>query len=203
MTVITADKLKHPHMLFQICRMISAKEAAERAGLYLKKHGSRYWANCFLHDDKTPSLAFFEDGGFYCFSCHAGGDAVKLYELLYSLPPTDAAKRLLTDFGLAEPSKDDAKATPIKPRMTAADLQETVETIRERGIDELLVIKRKALKQIDIIEQNSDLSENDRQKVMDLEGIVGLADHQIAKIETLSPGDLVAWVAGGASINAI
>ena len=71
---------------------------------------------------------------------------------------------------------------PIKPRVTASDLKETVETVRERRIDELLTIKRKALKQIDAIEQKADLSEDDRQRVMDLETAAGAADHQIAML---------------------
>lgn len=87
---------------FVACKAISVKDAADKAGLHLAQKGNKYWTNCPLHDDKTASLAVYDDGrGWYCFSCHAGGDAVKLYELLYNLSPVDAAKRLMADFALS------------------------------------------------------------------------------------------------------
>lgn len=199
MTVYSRDT----QALFDATKRISARDAADRAGIHLVQRGNRAWAKCIFHADDTESLVFYPDGRYYCFGCKASGDAAMLYQQHYGLDPAGAAKRLLSDFGLAEPSADDVKAMPIKPRVTASDLKETVETVRERRIDELLTIKRKALKQIGIIEQNTDLSEGDRMGVMQLQAAAGAADHQIAMIESLEPGDLVAWVAGGASIDAI
>lgn len=186
--------------LFETCKQITAKEAAGKAGIDLDQRGDKSWGHCFLHEDNHPSLAFYDDGGFYCFSCKAGGDSVKLYELLYGLPPADAAKRLLTDFGLA--SDDIATGKPVK-RFTGRDLKNATETVRERRIDELLTIKRKALKRIDTIEQKADLSEDDRLRVMQLQAAASNADFMITMLESYSPSDLTVWVAGGASINGI
>ncbi len=44
----------------------------------LKKKGNKYWGCCPFHNEKTPSFSVSEDKGFfYCFGCHAGGDAIK------------------------------------------------------------------------------------------------------------------------------
>lgn len=61
----------------------------------LHKRGERYWARCpFGHADKTPSLVFFPDGGYKCFSCGAGGDAVSFLSRLKGVPPLVAATQL-------------------------------------------------------------------------------------------------------------
>ena len=41
----------------------------------LKKKGKRYWGCCPFHNEKTPSFSVSpEDGLYYCFGCHEGGD---------------------------------------------------------------------------------------------------------------------------------
>ena len=51
-------------------------DVALREGIRLRQKGSRAWACCPLHGEKTPSLCFYPDGRWYCFGCHRGGDAV-------------------------------------------------------------------------------------------------------------------------------
>ena len=81
--------------IFDRCRGIPAYEVAQREGIELRKHGARYWAKCpFGHVDKTPSLVFFPDGGYKCFSCGAGGDAVSFLARLKGVPPLVAATQL-------------------------------------------------------------------------------------------------------------
>ncbi len=42
----------------------------------LKKKGSRYVGLCPFHGEKTPSFSVTQEKGlYYCFGCHAGGDA--------------------------------------------------------------------------------------------------------------------------------
>ncbi len=42
----------------------------------LKKKGKRYVGLCPFHEEKTPSFSVSQEKGlFYCFGCHAGGDA--------------------------------------------------------------------------------------------------------------------------------
>jgi len=80
--------------IFDRCRGIPAYEVAQREGIELRKHGARYWARCPFHGDKTPSLVFFPDGGYKCFSCGAGGDAVSFLSRLKGVPPLVAATQL-------------------------------------------------------------------------------------------------------------
>ena len=81
--------------IFDLCKAIPAYEVAQREGIELRKHGARYWAKCpFGHADKTPSLVFFPDGGWKCFSCGAGGDAVSFLSRLKGVPPLVAATQL-------------------------------------------------------------------------------------------------------------
>lgn len=113
--------------LFDSVAHISAVDAAERAGIHLVRKGGSYWCCCPLHGEKTPSMKFYGDtGGWYCFGCHKGGDAVSLYAELYHLEPVDAAKALAGAFGV--PVEDIAPAgPPAKPKPTAHDLEYVAE----------------------------------------------------------------------------
>ncbi|MDY6084748.1 MAG: DNA primase [Dialister sp.] len=61
----------------------------------LKKKGKKYWACCPFHNEKTPSFSVDgEDGYFYCFGCHAGGDAISFLEKIDGLSFSEAVERL-------------------------------------------------------------------------------------------------------------
>lgn len=61
----------------------------------LKKKGKRYWACCPFHQEKTPSFSVSpEDGLYYCFGCHAGGDVFFFVEKMENLSFTEAVERL-------------------------------------------------------------------------------------------------------------
>lgn len=89
------------HPVFEAVRHISAKEAAERAGLVLARKGPRFWTCCPLHGEKTASLMFNEDGSWHCFGCNKGGDAIQLYAEMYGLGNLDAAVQLAQNFGIS------------------------------------------------------------------------------------------------------
>ncbi|MDD4080090.1 MAG: CHC2 zinc finger domain-containing protein [Eubacteriales bacterium] len=80
--------------VFERCRGIPAMEAARGEGLELKPRGSRHWANCPLHGEKTPSIMFDEKGRWHCFGCGRGGDAVALLSALRGITPLQAARLL-------------------------------------------------------------------------------------------------------------
>lgn len=86
--------------VFDQVRQVSALQAAERLSIPLRRRGARHWACCPLHGEKTPSLCIYEAGTWYCFGCHKGGDAVRLYQEMLSLSPKEAALRLAEDFGI-------------------------------------------------------------------------------------------------------
>ena len=61
----------------------------------LKKKGKRYWACCPFHQEKTPSVSVSpEDGLYYCFGCHAGGDVFSFVEKMENLSFMEAVERL-------------------------------------------------------------------------------------------------------------
>ena len=195
------DAQAYVQTMIDTCEGISAKDAAEKAGLSLSKKGDRYWSQCFLHDDKTASLVFYPDGRYHCFSCKASGDAVQLYRQMYNIPAVDAAKLLMSLFGLIAPSPTERQSAPIKPKASPLKLKETVERTRENRVDKLLRLKRTALEQINTIESKPTIGEGDRQKVFDLVGVVSSADVMLALIDSMTPAELVQWVSEGASIN--
>lgn len=82
---------------FEYARQIPSVEVARRAGLPLRRRGAREWACCPLHGEKTPSLCFYPDGGWHCFGCHAGGDAVDLHAALHGVDKLEAARALAGD----------------------------------------------------------------------------------------------------------
>lgn len=77
---------------------VTPRMAAERYGLPIQQ-GSM--TRCPFHNDRTPSMKLNEDY-FYCFGCGASGDVIDLAARLFSLSGYDAAKKLVTDFGMTE-----------------------------------------------------------------------------------------------------
>ena len=64
-------------------------------GIDVKKKGSKYWACCPFHHEKTPSFAISpEDGFYYCFGCHESGDSIKFIEKMDQITFPDAVERL-------------------------------------------------------------------------------------------------------------
>ena len=84
---------------------------------------------CPLHADNTASLKVYTDN-WYCYSCNAGGDAVKLVTLIDNLKPIDAARRIDNTFSLG--------LFTDKP-LTPAELRQAAELTRKRAEDKQLV----------------------------------------------------------------
>ena len=71
----------------------------------LKKRGRKYEGLCPFHEEKTPSFSIDpEKGLFYCFGCHAGGDAIKFVMELERLSFPEAVERLARQFGVHLPA---------------------------------------------------------------------------------------------------
>ena len=59
----------------------------------LKKKGNRYWGCCPFHHENTPSFSVVpEQGFFYCFGCHVGGNVFKFLSLIENIPYFEAIK---------------------------------------------------------------------------------------------------------------
>jgi len=77
----------------------------------LKKRGRKYEGLCPFHEEKTPSFSIDNEKGlFYCFGCHAGGDAIKFVMELDRLSFPEAVERLARQFGVhLPPASPDAR----------------------------------------------------------------------------------------------
>ena len=78
--------------LIEKAKQIPASSIAEWYGIALIRRGTRRWASCPFHTEKNPSMCFYADGSWHCFSCGAGGDSVALMAMLMQLNMYDAAK---------------------------------------------------------------------------------------------------------------
>lgn len=71
----------------------------------LEQKGSRFWACCPFHSEKTPSFSISEeDGIYYCFGCKESGDVIKFVEKMENLEFMDAVKFLAERAGMEVPS---------------------------------------------------------------------------------------------------
>ena len=88
--------------IFQLVKKsVTARQAAERYGLKVNRNGM---ACCPFHQDRHPSMKV--DQGFCCFACGAKGDVITFTGKLFGMSPYEAAKKLITDFNLPIPLKE-------------------------------------------------------------------------------------------------
>ena len=72
----------------------------------LKRKGGRYWGCCPFHQEKTPSFNVEPDKGFfYCFGCHAGGDAIKFISMIEGITYFEAVKLQAEKLGIPLPER--------------------------------------------------------------------------------------------------
>ena len=89
--------------IFEMAKQIPAYDVARRyAGANVRRKGRKQWCCCPIHGEKTPSCAFYENGSFHCFGCHAGGTSIDFLMRYLSITALEAAKRICTDYGLAD-----------------------------------------------------------------------------------------------------
>ena len=70
----------------------------------LKKSGANYFGLCPFHNEKTGSFSVSPDKQiFYCFGCHAGGDAITFVRMAENLDYVDAVEFLANRAGLQMP----------------------------------------------------------------------------------------------------
>jgi len=79
-----------------------------------------FWAPCPFHHEKTPSFHVDDRKGFYyCFGCHAKGDAITFVKEIENVSFLEAVERLAQDAGLALPERvHDPRAAERRDRQT-------------------------------------------------------------------------------------
>ena len=94
-------------------------------------------ACCPFHDDHTPSLKL--DKRYYCFGCHATGDAIDFVSAYLQLSPLEAAKRLAADFNIPYNSdcggKQDHSVSLAEYRRAQTERQEFLDWRRKTLFD--------------------------------------------------------------------
>ncbi|MEG1535902.1 MAG: DNA primase [Clostridia bacterium] len=75
----------------------------------IEQKGSRKWACCPFHHEKTPSFCINEDRqSYYCFGCHVGGDAINFVMAIENLEFMDAVKLLADKYRMELPEFKDS-----------------------------------------------------------------------------------------------
>lgn len=78
--------------------------------LRLEQKGSRFWACCPFHSEKTPSFSLnAEDGIYYCFGCKESGDVIKFVQKMENLDFWDAVKYLAEKAGMDLPKMQNSQ----------------------------------------------------------------------------------------------
>ncbi|MGB9833688.1 MAG: DNA primase [bacterium] len=74
--------------------------------VHLRRSGKNYIGLCPFHQEKTPSFTVSpERRMFYCFGCHAGGDAITFLMKIENLTFPEAVEALARRLGLKVPQK--------------------------------------------------------------------------------------------------
>ena len=141
--------------VFDAARQADCIQVAEKLGIRTRRSGGKAYACCLFHAERTPSLCLYPDsGGFYCFGCHAHGDAVALYAQALSLSPLEAAKRVCADFGFVyDRRRKRGSSLPGKaPALNVRTLAAKLDAWREEKVRALLEIQRAAEARMEQIE---------------------------------------------------
>jgi DNA primase len=92
----------------------------------LKKVGRRWTGLCPFHTEKTPSFSVnAEEGFYYCFGCHASGDAITFVRSMEHLDFVDAVRLLADRAGItlhedAESGRDHQRRSELLDAMERA-----------------------------------------------------------------------------------
>ena len=163
---------------------MTALEIAQAYGLPLKQKGSKHWACCPIHGEKTPSLCFFPDGRWYCFGCHQHGDAADLYAAMYGVTLAEALKVIKGESSRCSPDQS--------RRQTAAQLRRKVEAWKNNRWAEACRQKHHAQQVIEQLE-----AQYSSEILMNWEAVdqKATAEDSLNLLECASPAQLVRMAA--------
>lgn len=101
--------MPNPAMDEFVERVLSASDILGVVSGYvsLRMKGGRWWGICPFHQEKTPSFSVVPDEGFfYCFGCHAGGNVFKFLSLIENIGYFDAVKMQAEKLGIPLPGRN-------------------------------------------------------------------------------------------------
>ena len=83
----------------------------------LKRKSGRYWGCCPFHQEKTPSFSVVPDEGFfYCFGCHAGGNVFKFISMIENVSYFDAIRLQAEKLGISMPEREKSEKELARER---------------------------------------------------------------------------------------
>ncbi len=84
-----------------------------------------YWASCPFHQEKTASFHVEDAKGFYyCFGCHAKGDALSFVRETENVGFMEAVEILAREAGMTVPDQDPQAKAKAKQKSTLHDVME-------------------------------------------------------------------------------
>ena len=84
-----------------------------------------FWAPCPFHQEKSPSFHVDDRKGFYyCFGCHAKGDALTFVKETENLSFIEAVELLAREAGMVMPERDPAAAEKADTRAHLVDVMD-------------------------------------------------------------------------------
>jgi DNA primase len=84
-----------------------------------------FWAPCPFHQEKSPSFHVDDRKGFYyCFGCHAKGDAITFLKDAENMSFIEAVETLAREAGMAMPAPDPLAQARAEARTSLADVME-------------------------------------------------------------------------------
>jgi len=103
--VFVPERLLVPRRLPEhlVQEIVRRADVARIVGRYceLTRKGSRYWACCPFHKEKTPSFSLDADSGlFYCFGCKEGGNIFQFLQKVDGLTFAEALGKLADEVGM-------------------------------------------------------------------------------------------------------
>ena len=122
----------------EIKEVVTARDVAEYYGHQVSRRGMM---RCPFHNDRNPSMKV--DRNYICFGCQEKGDAIRLTEKLFNLPPYKATSKLIEDFHLNISVSDFGKSAPVKQK--SANMQ----TSCKGKADRREALFRKAVRRIE------------------------------------------------------
>ena len=97
----------------------------------MKRKGNRYWGCCPFHQENTPSFSVVPDQGFfYCFGCHAGGNVFKFISMMENISYFEAIKLQAERLGIPMPQRQKS-AAELAREQKIADLRKVHEMARD------------------------------------------------------------------------
>ncbi len=97
----------------------------------LKRKGNRYWGCCPFHQENTPSFSVVPDEGFfYCFGCHAGGNVFKFLSLIENISYFEAIKMQAEKLNIPLPETEKTERE-LAREQKFADMRRVLEMARD------------------------------------------------------------------------